>query len=347
MQKPLLFGAILALLGGWSFGVAEEGNPPGGTAYLFVYYTRNGEDGLHLAWSADGYKWEALGRGQSYLAPTVGKEKLMRDPCAVRGRDGVFQLVWATGLNGNDIGHASTRDFLHWSPEQDIPVMAAEPAVENTSSPGVFYDAKWQRCLIFWASAIKGQFADTERAAGKDFNSRIFCATTKDFAYFTPMRLFYDPGFPVLDATLLQAEGRFCLIAKDETARPFRKNLRIALSDSLDGPYEVAEEAFSPKRLAAGAPTAVRIGEEYLVYFEAYEDKHYGAMSSRDLKTWRDVTGKMVFPDEESPGRVERMHHATVLAVPAALVEQLRAAPLPSAPAPASPPAAPAPAPAR
>ena len=39
------------------------------TAYLFTYFTKNGEDGLHLAWSADGYKWDKLNDGRSYLAP--------------------------------------------------------------------------------------------------------------------------------------------------------------------------------------------------------------------------------------------------------------------------------------
>jgi len=52
---------------------------------VFTYFTRNGEDGLHLAWCRDGYKWEALNDGNSYLAPTVGKSRLIRDPCVVRG----------------------------------------------------------------------------------------------------------------------------------------------------------------------------------------------------------------------------------------------------------------------
>jgi hypothetical protein len=50
-------------------------------------------------------------------------------------------------------------------------------------------------------------------------------------------------------------------------------------------------------------------------------------MSSRNLKTWQDVTAKMTFPGEDTPGRAERMRHGTVLSVPMALIEQLRAAP--------------------
>lgn len=326
MLKPLLFGVTLALLGSGNIGMAEEGNSPAENAYLFTYFTKNGEDGLHLAWSSDGYRWEALNGGQSCLAPTVGKGKLMRSPSAVRGGDGVYHLVWTSGMEENNLGHASTRDFIHWSAEQEIPVMAAEPGVRNCWAPSLVYNEKWHQFLILWASAIKGKFTDTERAAGKDYNNRIYCTTTKDFAYFSPTRLFYDPEFPVSDATILQANGRYHLLVKDDTSKPAKKNLRITSSDSLDGPYGELEDPFTPKRLWVERPSVISVGGEFIVYFDAYVDNHYGAMSSRDLKTWQDVTEKMKFPGEDMPGRVERMRQGAVISVPAALVEQLRAA---------------------
>jgi hypothetical protein len=56
------------------------------TTYLFTYFTGNGEDGLHQAWSEDGYRWQTLNDDRSILAPQVGKDRLMRDPCVTRGR---------------------------------------------------------------------------------------------------------------------------------------------------------------------------------------------------------------------------------------------------------------------
>jgi len=61
--------------------------------YLFSYFLGNGEDGLHLAWSRDGLKWEILNAGHSYFIPEVGESRLMRDPCLLRGPDGLFHLV--------------------------------------------------------------------------------------------------------------------------------------------------------------------------------------------------------------------------------------------------------------
>src|SRR5688500_10038899 len=84
------------------------------TGFLFTYFTKNGEDGLHLAWSADGYRWEKTNDGKSYLTPKVGKSKLMRDPCVVRGPDDTFHMVWTSGWNENNIGYASTNDFTTW-----------------------------------------------------------------------------------------------------------------------------------------------------------------------------------------------------------------------------------------
>ena len=98
-------------------------------AYVFTYFTKNGEDGLHLAWSADGYRWEKLNDGRSYLTPTVGTSKLMRDPCVVRGPDGTFHMVWTSGWNENNIGYASSKDLITWTEQKAIPVMAHEPTV--------------------------------------------------------------------------------------------------------------------------------------------------------------------------------------------------------------------------
>ena len=78
------------------------------SAYLFSYFTGNGEDGLHFASSADGLKWTALNGGRSFLQPAIGS-KLMRDPSITRGPDGRFHMVWTTGWWDKGIGVAHSR----------------------------------------------------------------------------------------------------------------------------------------------------------------------------------------------------------------------------------------------
>ncbi|WP_414663780.1 glycoside hydrolase family 43 protein [Horticoccus sp. 23ND18S-11] len=289
--------------------------------YLFTYFTKNGEDGLHLATSTDGYRWERLNEGRSYLTPTVGKSKLMRDPCVVRGPDGVFHLVWTSGWNENNIGHASTRDFITWSAQQEIPVMAHEPTVRNSWAPEIGHDARRGEFLIFWASTIPGRFAQTAGTSEDAYNHRMYYTTTKDFTTFAPTQLFYDPGFSVIDATFLHTNGRHYLIIKDETVKPPKKYLQIAESDDLRGPFRALSAPFTPAGLWVEGPTAVRIGEDHVVYYDAYQTKHYGALRSRDLKTWEDVTPKLVLPDEGTP---VRMRHGTIIEVSREIVAGLR-----------------------
>jgi hypothetical protein len=126
----------------------------------------------------------------------------------------------------------------------------------------------------------------------------------------------------VIDATFLNADGKHYLIVKDETRNPPKKFLQIADATSLQGPFGKLSEPFTPTGLWVEGPTAVKIGDDYVVYFDAYQKKHYGAMRSRDLKTWEDVTAKLLFPDEGTP---VRMRHGTVLAVPGEIVTRLRA----------------------
>lgn len=60
---------------------------------LFSYFVGNGEDGLHLAYSEDGFRWTPLNGGKALVGPKVGKERLMRDPNIALGPDGVFRMV--------------------------------------------------------------------------------------------------------------------------------------------------------------------------------------------------------------------------------------------------------------
>ena len=39
--------------------------------FLISYFKNNGEDGLHLAYSHDGLKWEALNNDKSILTPRL------------------------------------------------------------------------------------------------------------------------------------------------------------------------------------------------------------------------------------------------------------------------------------
>ncbi|WP_229223618.1 GDSL-type esterase/lipase family protein [Duganella sp. sic0402] len=291
--------------------------------YLFTYFIGNGEDGLHLAASDDGYRWEKLGQGRSFLKPEVGTAKLMRDPCIVRGPDGVYHMVWTTGWKENNIGYASSTDLIHWSAQRALPVMAHEAGTLNAWAPEIIYDEQHSEYLIFWASTVTGKFAQTDGSSEDKYNHRMYATTTRDFVAFTPTRLFYDPGFSVIDATFLRSNGKQYLLVKDETRNPPRKYLQIAEAPDVRGPFGKLSQPISAPGVWVEGPTAIQIGDNTIIYFDAYKDKHYGALRSRDMLHWEDVSKQMYFPDEGTP---QRIRHGTVIAAPKELLDSLRKA---------------------
>ncbi len=291
--------------------------------YLFVYFTGQGKDGLHLAWSGDGYHWHALNGGRACLAPEVGPDRLMRDPCVALGPDGVYHLVWTPGWWDKVIGTASTRDFLTWSTERTIPVMMNEPLARNAWAPEAFWDAKRSRFLIYWSTTIPGRFPATDGSSEHGLNHRIYCTTTEDWTHFTPTRLLSDPGFSIIDATLCEEpQGTFRMIAKDETVHPVAKRLRLATASDPEGPWTTFSAPFT--RAWVEGPTAIHGGGDTGVYYDVYREGHYGAVRSADLVHWEDITSAISVP----PGA----RHGTMIQVPRSLVDHLIA----SLPAPAA-----------
>lgn len=307
---------ILALLAALGFGAClkAESLPP--TVYLFSYFNNNGQDGLHLAWSRDGLKWEALNHDKSLLQPSVGKSKLMRDPCVAQGPDGTFHMVWTDSWNSKTIGYASTRDFISWSEQKAIPVMEHEPSAKNCWAPEIVYDNERKLFMIFWATTIPEKFDETWQGGKDDNNHRIYLTTTKDLKTFTPTELFFDPGFNVIDSTLLARDGKVYMISKDETKIPTpMKNLRLAVAERYAGPYKLDPEPINAPGAWVEGPSAVNVGDYTYIYYDVYRQHRYGALRTRDMKTWEDVTDQLSMP--------KGIRHGTAFVVSSNVVQRL------------------------
>ncbi|MDR7370093.1 prolyl oligopeptidase family serine peptidase [Flavobacterium aquidurense] len=270
--------------------------------YVFSYFKGNGEDGLHIAYSEDGYKWTALKNDTSFLTPEVGKDKLMRDPCVIKGGDGLYHMVWTVSWTDKGIGYASSKDLIHWSKQEFIPVMAHEEKARNTWAPEITYDEKSKEYMIYWASTIDGKFLETQSTEEKGYNHRIYYTTTKDFKKFAKTKLLYEPGFNVIDATIVKQDQGFVMYLKDETKNPVQKNIKIATSKNLTGPYNKAGEPITGNYWAEG-PTAVKIENNWIVYFDKYTQKKYGAVKET-AKGWEDISEQISFPTGTRHGTV-------------------------------------------
>lgn len=280
---------------------------------LFSYFTGNGEDGLHLAHSTDGYHWQALKGGKSFLAPTAGKDKLMRDPSILFGKDGLFHMVWTVSWGEKGIGYSSSKDLVDWTGQQYLPVMEDEPATRNCWAPELFYDDATERYFIFWASTIPGKFPEGD---SQKYNHRIYYVTTKDFKAFSKAAVLYDHGFSVIDAAIVSRGKKYIMFLKDETDKPNKpeKNIRMATSDHAEGPYTAAGKPITGDYWAEG-PTPIRINGKWFVYFDKYTQHRYGLVTSTDLAHWTDESDKLVMPGG--------IRHGTVFEVSEQVVTKL------------------------
>ena len=296
-MKKIIFATLTILFLQTAF--AQTGDK----VYLFSYFKDNGQDGLHLAYSMDGYAWSAMNKDSAVLKPMVAKDKLMRDPCIIRGADSKFHMVWTVSWNDGGIGYASSPDLIHWSQQQFIPVMKDEPTARNCWAPEIFYDAASKEYMIYWATTIPGRFMEGDTAGDDKYNHRMYYTTTKDFTIFSKTKLLYNQGFNVIDATIQQDGKRYLMFLKDETKKPAQKNIRIAFSDRLTGGYGKPSAPITGNYWAEG-PTAIKIDGNWIVYFDKYTRHMYGAVSSPDLKSWTDISDKISFPAGTRHGTV-------------------------------------------
>ena len=305
MKRILLPLLLLFLFSGFT--------PSKKQVYLFSYFKDNGQDGLHLAYSQDGYNWEALKNDQSFLPPEVANDKLMRDPCIIQGPDKKFHMVWTVSWNDRGIGYASSNDLVHWSRQEFIPVMEDEPTALNCWAPEIFYDNGLKQYMIYWATTIPGRFKEGDTKGDAKYNHRLYYTMTRDFKTFSRTKLLYNEGFNVIDATIQKIDGKYTMFLKDETKNPAKKHILIAESDSLTKGYHLISAPITPDWVEG--PTVTNINGYWVVYYDEYTRHHMGAVRSRDLKNWEIITDSISFP--------EGTRHGTVLKVKEKILKNL------------------------
>ena len=296
--------------------------------YLFSYFVGQ-SDGLHLAYSYDGLKWTALNGGRPLMTPTVGKDRLLRDPSIVEGPDGTFHMVWTSSWTDRIIGYASSRDLIHWSEQRALPVMEHEPEALNAWAPELFYDEPSRTYYIYWATTIPGRHspvASTERE--KQWNHRIYCTTTKDFKTFTDTKLFFNPDFNAIDAAIVRdpKTRQLIMVVKNENSLPAEKNIRVTTTKDIRRGFPTKVSApITPDKIWCEGPAPLFVGDTLYVYFDMYTSHRYGVVRSLDHgKTWQNLSDELQMPkgirhgtafrvSEEVLGRLLTVHESNPL----------------------------------
>ncbi len=280
---------------------------------VFSFFRGNGQNGVYLAYSRDGLNWSELNGGNVVLTPPAGT--LTRDPHITRGKDGKFHMVWTTNWSGTDMGYAFSDDLINWSAPQILDVMGSIPNAENVWAPEMIYDEANDHYTIFWSSRVTGTFGGV---------GRQYQTTTKDFVTFTQAELFYEPGWDVIDATIIEVgDGTFGMFVKDE--RNPGKSLHYTTSLNESGPYEIPAGPALFGGAAGGnwaeGPSAIKLGGIWYLYWDYYTEGIYGVATSTDLVNWTEQTSSLTMPSG--------IRHGTMFTMPTTEFEAIFFPPVP------------------
>jgi hypothetical protein len=164
--------------------------------------------------------------------------------------------------------------------------------------------------MIIWASCIPYRF---EKGIEDEFNNhRLYYTTTKDFIRFAPTRLLIDPGFSCIDAILVhRGKSDYVMVLKDNT-RPNR-NLKTALANRANGSWRDVSDTFSES--FAEGPSAVHLSQGYIIYYDRYQQKDFGAQLTTDFKHFKDISSQVHIPELHKHGTIIQVPKKTVLKI--------------------------------
>jgi hypothetical protein len=277
--------------------------------YVFTSFHEPATEGLRFLYSEDGIHWDSI--PGIWLKPEIGKQKVMRDPSIVRTPDGTYHLVWTSSWRGDlGFGYSSSKDLKNWSEERFIPVMAHDTTTVNVWAPELFYDDEQQQMMIVWSSCVPYKF---DRGIEDELNNhRLYYTTTKDFETFSETKLLFDPGYSVIDATLLKrGKEDYVMVLKDNT-RPNR-NIQVSFAKSPYGPWSQPSKSFTGQ-LTEG-PSVAQVKDGYIIYYDDYRKKIYGAVRTADFKNFEQYSDSVSVPEGHK--------HGTIFRAPKSIVEGL------------------------
>ncbi|MDX8029078.1 family 43 glycosylhydrolase [Lentzea sp. BCCO 10_0856] len=318
------------------------------SGYSFFYFTGEGSPNGEQIYAAaskgnNPLDWAEVNNGQPILKSSLG-ELGVRDPFILRSPEGDKFYLLATDLkiNGGRGWDAAQRtgsrsimvwestDLAHWSRQRSVQV--SPPTAGNTWAPEAFWDAKRGTYVVYWASKL---YADNDPGHTGNSYNRMMYATTRDFVSFSAPKVWIDPGYSVIDSTIIENGGTYYRYTKDErnntSTTPCSKFITAEkATDLLDTSYDFVAECIgkatstSPGLSAGEGPTGFKSNTEnkWYLFIDEFGGRGYVPFETTDLASgkWTMSTGARL---PASP------RHGTVLPVTQAELNRLTAPPAP------------------
>ncbi|WP_265520497.1 family 43 glycosylhydrolase [Oerskovia flava] len=310
--------------------------------YLFSYFIGEGTaDGeqvyFGLSKGNDPLRYIDLNDNQPVLTSELGDEGL-RDPFIIRSPEGdkFYQIATDLKVHGSwdwdgfqrrgskSIMVWESTDLVNWTDQRLVQVSPENAG--NTWAPEAYYDETIGAYVVFWASKLYAE--DDPNHTGNTYN-RMMYSTTRDFVTFTDPQVWVDPGYSVIDSTVMLHDGEYYRFTKDErnntSSTPCSKFIIGEKSSELRSTdYEFITDCIGrANSLGAGinqgeGPTIFKSNteEKWYMFIDEFGGRGYVPFETTDLDAaeWKMSTGY------EMPSRPR---HGTVLPVTQAEYDRL------------------------
>ncbi|GFJ89341.1 family 43 glycosylhydrolase [Phytohabitans rumicis] len=310
------------------------------TGYMFSYFTgegtANGEQVYFgLSKGNDPLHWRELNGGNPVLTSTLG-EKGLRDPFIIRSPEGdkFYQIATDLRIYGNGNWDAAQRtgsksimvwestDLVHWTDQRLVQV--SPDTAGNTWAPEAYYDKGLGAYVVFWASKLYAE--DDPSHTGNTYNKMLY-ATTRDFHTFSEPKVWVDPGYSVIDSTMVEHNGTYYRFTKDErnntSSTPCSKFITEEKATSiLDLSYDFVADCIGKGSINQGeGPTIFKSNteEKWYLFIDEFGGRGYVPFESTDLESG-------VWTMSTNYALPSRPRHGTVLPVTQAEYDRLLAA---------------------
>jgi hypothetical protein len=98
------------------------------------------------------------------------------------------------------------------------------------------------------------------------------------------------------------------LVMKDNT-RPNR-NILVAFSNNPLGPYTNFSKRFT--EMYSEGPTTTKAGNDWLIYYDSYRLKKFGAVKTKDFKIFTNITDSVHVPEGHKHGTIFKVTKKTL-----------------------------------
>ncbi|WP_309082156.1 LamG-like jellyroll fold domain-containing protein [Zhihengliuella sp.] len=330
---------------------ASQDEPYAG--YLFSYFVGEGTaDGeqvyFGLSEGDDPLNYRDLNDGEPVLTSDIG-EQGVRDPFIIRSPEGdkFYQIATDLKVHGSwdwdgfqrhgshSIVVWESTDLVDWS-EPRLVEVAPENA-GNTWAPEAFYDEELGAYVVFWASKL---YADDDPEHTGSQHNRMMYATTTDFVTFSEPEVWIDPGYSVIDSTVLREDGVYYRFTKDERSNTGTSPCGKFITAEKSAELRAADYEFIADCIGKATADSAGIGqgegplvfkdnhaERWYMFIDEFGGRGYVPFVTEDLDSgqWR-VAEDYTMPSRPRHGTVlpvtqEEYHRLLAAYQPDALVE--------------------------